>query len=216
MQERQKRRSGSKRVYIICVIATVVILAALFGIYEYRLSQIAPVYKISVSGLEAESPAEAQAKCRAAYTKFADAMKGHKSCVWVWAGKKTVFLVKPSALKIDASAEETGFTAVKFADNKGRTRSGYIIDPTIAPVELGRVKISDGKDLTYANVSMTIREGIRDGKIKFDGAVYLWEKDTDTVLAVRPDTYTTVEGSIVSFTDDGNTTHTCFILDTAV
>ena len=46
--------------------------------------------------------------------------------------------------------------------------------------------------------------------------MYLWEKDTDIVLAVRPDTYKKVEGSIVSFTDDGNVTHTCYVLDTEI
>ena len=49
---------------------------------------------------------------------------------------------------------------------------------------------------------MTVRVGLRSGDIKYENAVYLWEKDTDIVLAVRPDTYKTVEGSIVSFTDD--------------
>ena len=81
---------------------------------------------------------------------------------------------------------------------------------------LGRIKISDAKEYTYDNVSMTVRVGLRSGDIKYENAVYLWEKDTDLVLAVRPDTYKTVEGSIVSFTDDGNVTHTCYVLDTEI
>ena len=63
---------------------------------------------------------------------------------------------------------------------------------------------------------MSIRVALRSGEISYENAVYLWEKDTDLVLAVRPDTYKTVEGSIVSFTDDGNVAHTCYILDTEI
>lgn len=119
-------------------------------------------------------------------------------------------------MEIDASAEETGFTAVSFLNASGKRLHGYIIDPVTAPVELGRIKISDAKEYTYDNVSMTVRVGLRSGDIKYENAVYLWEKDTDLVLAVRPDTYKTVEGSIVSFTDDGNVTHTCYVLDTEI
>ena len=112
--------------------------------------------------------------------------------------------------------EETGFTAVKFINASGQERSGYIIDPATEPVELGRIKIDEASEYTYDNVSMTIRTGLRSGEIKYENAVYLWEKDSDLVLAVRPDTYMPVEGNIVSFTDDGNITHTCYILDTEI
>ena len=105
---------------------------------------------------------------------------------------------------------------MKFINASGKQRKGFIIDPTTEPVELGRIKIDDAKEYNYDNVSMTIRVGLRSGEINYENAVYLWEKDTDLVLAVRSDTYKTVEGSIVSFTDDGNVTHTCYVLDTEI
>jgi hypothetical protein len=216
MPAKSKMKKSSKQVYIICAIAVAVVLCVVFGVHKYKLSQVAPVYQLKVDGLEATTPAEAQAACRADYRRFADAMEKYTDCAWVWTGKKTLYLVKPEALEVDASAEETGFTAVKFLNSKGKELSGYIIDPATEPVELGRIKISDAEEYTFDNVSMTIRVGLRSGDISYENAVYLWEKDTDIVLAVRPDTYKTVEGSIVSFTDDGNVTHTCYVLDTEI
>ncbi len=214
-----KRQSGksSKRVYIICAVLTLAVLGIVFGIHRYRISQVAPVYQVHVDGLEAATPAEAQAACRADYKRFLEQSEKYPGCTWVWTGKRMLYLVKPEALEIDASAEETGFTAVKFINASGKERSGYIIDPATEPVELGRIRIGDkSEEYTYDNVSMTIRTGLRSGEIKYENAVYLWEKDSDLVLAVRPDTYTQVEGNIVSFTDDGNVAHTCYILDTEI
>ncbi len=216
MPAKKRSRSNSKQVYIICAIVTLAVLAVIFGIHEYKIAQIAPVYQIRVDGLDAATPAEAQAACRAAYTRFAEQSEKHSGCAWVWAGKKTLYLVKPKTLELDASAEETGFTAVSFLNASGKRLHGFIIDPATEPVELGRIKISDAKEYNYDNVSMTVRVGLRSGDIKYENAVYLWEKDTDIVLAVRPDTYKKVEGSIVSFTDDGNVTHTCYVLDTEI
>ncbi len=216
MPAKKRSINNSKRVYIICAAITLAVLGIIFGIHRYNISQVAPVYQVHVDGLEAETPAEAQAACRADYKRFSEQSEKYPGCAWVWTGKRMLYLVKPDALEIDASAEETGFTAVKFINASGKQRSGYIIDPTTEPVELGRIKIDDAGEYTYDNVSMTIRAGLRSGEIKYENAVYLWEKDSNLVLAVRPDTYTAVEGSIVSFTDDGNVTHTCYILDTEI
>ena len=210
MPAKKRSRSNSKQVYIICAIVTLAVLGVIFGIHKYKIAQIAPVYQIRVDGLDAATPAEAQAACRAAYTRFAEK---HSGCAWVWAGKKTLYLVRPETLEIDTSAEETGFTAVSFLNASGKRLHGFIIDPATEPVELGRIKINDAKEYNYDNVSMTVRVGLRSGDIKYEN---LWEKDTDIVLAVRPDTYKKVEGSIVSFTDDGNVTHTCYVLDTEI
>ncbi len=216
MPAKKRSINNSKRVYIICAAVTLAVLGVIFGIHRYNISQVAPVYQVHIDGLEAATPAEAQAACRADYKRFAEQSEKHPGCAWVWTGKRMLYLVKPDVLEIDASAEETGFTAVKFINASGKERSGYIIDPTTEPVELGRIKIDDAEEYTYDNVSMTIRAGLRSGEIKYENAVYLWEKDSNLVLAVRPDTYTAVEGSIVSFTDDGNVTHTCYILDTEI
>lgn len=216
MAARRRIDKKQKQVYIIFAIVTLVILGVMFGIYKHRLSRVAPVLEIRVENLEAQTPAEAQAACRGDYTRFAEAMEGHEGCAWVWTGKHKLYLVRPEALEIAASAEETGFTAVKFKTANGKTKSGYIIDPATEPVELGRIKVTDAQEINYESVSMTVRMALRSGEISYENAVYLWEKDTDLVLAVRPDTYKTVEGSIVSFTDDGGVTHTCYILDTEI
>ena len=216
MAARRRIDKKQKQVYIICAIVTLVILGVMFGVYKHRLSRVAPVLEIRVDTLEAQTPAEAQAACRGDYARFAEAMEGHEGCAWVWTGKHKLYLVRPEALEIAASAEETGFTAVKFKTSNGKTKSGYIIDPATEPVELGRIKVTDAQEINYESVSMTVRTALRSGEISYENAVYLWEKDTDLVLAVRPDTYKTVEGSIVSFTDDGGVTHTCYILDTEI
>lgn len=216
MAARRRIDKKQKQVYIICAVVTLVILGVMFGVYKHRLSRVAPVLEIRVENLEAQTPAEAQAACRGDYARFAEAMEGHEGCAWVWTGKHMLYLVRPEALEIAASAEETGFTAVKFKTANGKTKSGYIIDPATEPVELGRIKVTDAQEINYESVSMTVRTALRSGEISYENAVYLWEKDTDLVLAVRPDTYKTVEGSIVSFTDDGGVTHTCYILDTEI
>ncbi len=216
MPAKKRSISNSKRVYIICAVVTLAVLGVIFGIHRYNISQVAPVYQVHIDGLEAETPAEAQAACRKDHQRFSEQSEKHPDCAWVWTGKRMLYLVKPEALELDASAEETGFTAVRFINASGKERRGYIIDPTTEPVELGRIKIDDAEEYTYDNVSMTIRTGLRSGDIAYENAVYLWEKDSNLVLAVRPDTYTVVEGSIVSFTDDGNAAHTCYILDTEI
>ncbi len=216
MPARRRSRKSSKRVYIICAVVTLIVLGVVFGIHKYKISQVAPVYQVHIDGLEATTPAEAQAACRADYQRFASESEKYPGCAWVWTGKRMLYLVKPDALELDASAEETGFTAVKFINAEGKQRRGFIIDPATEPVELGRIEIGDAEEYTYDNVSMAIRVALRSGEISYENAVYLWEKDTDLVLAVRPDTYKMVEGSIVSFTDDGNVAHTCYILDTEI
>lgn len=216
MSAKKRNSSSSRRVYLICGIVTFALLAVVFGIHSYEISKIAPVYQVKVNGLQAETPAEAQAACRAAYSSFTKAAEKHPDCAWVWAGKKTVYLVKPDAVELDAAEREDGFMAVKFKDAAGKSRTGYVIDPTTPPAELGRIVISSDTEYTFDKVSQTIRVGIRSGDINYENAVYLWEKDSDLVLAVRLDSYKIVEGSIVSFTDDGNVTHTCYILDTEI
>lgn len=88
MPAKKRSRSNSKQVYIICAVVTIAVLAVIFGIHEYKIAQIAPVYQIRVDGLDATTPAEAQAACRAAYTRFAEQSEKHSGCAWVWAGKR--------------------------------------------------------------------------------------------------------------------------------
>ena len=58
MPAKKRSRSNSKQVYIICAIVTLAVLGVIFGIHEYKIAQIAPVYQIRVDGLDAATPAE--------------------------------------------------------------------------------------------------------------------------------------------------------------
>ena len=48
MPAKKRSRSNSKQVYIICAIVTLAVLGVIFGIHEYKIAQIAPVYQIRV------------------------------------------------------------------------------------------------------------------------------------------------------------------------
>ena len=100
MPAKKRSRSNSKQVYIICAIVTLAVLGVIFGIHKYKIAQIAPVYQIRVDGLDAAAPAEAQAACRADHARFAEQSQKYSGCAWVWAGKKTMYLVKPEALEL--------------------------------------------------------------------------------------------------------------------
>ena len=71
MPARRRSRKSSKRVYITCAVVTLIVLGVVFGIHKYKISQVAPVYQVHIDGLEATTPAEAQAACRADYQRFA-------------------------------------------------------------------------------------------------------------------------------------------------
>ncbi len=210
-----KQLSTSKKLIILCAAVTVAILAVVFAVIMNARSRV-PAYVFEVKGLDAETPSQAQAELREDYERFAKLSSEHSGCVWVWAGGEKLYLIKADALKINADNEFASFTGVKFSDNKGSRLKGYIIDPTVQPKELGRIELVNSNEFTYNNVSMSIRVGLRNGEIAYEDAVYLWEKGSSEVLVVRPDTFEMIEDHIVSFTDDGNQTHTCYILDTII
>lgn len=204
-----------RKLLIICAVATIAVLALAFALITNAKTK-APAYVLEVKGLAAESPAQAQAELREDYERFAKLSDEHAGCSWVWAGGEKLYLINANALKINTDNDVINFTAVKFKDDKGNSLKGYIIDPTVQPKELGRIQIVNSDEFTYDNVSMSVRVGLRSGEIDYEDAVYLWEKGSSEVLAVRPDTFELIEGHIVSFTDDGNETHTCYILDTKI
>lgn len=204
-----------KKLLIMCAVAVVAVLALAFLLITNARTK-APAYVLEVKGLDAEAPSQAQAELREDYERFAKLSAEHSGCVWVWAGGEKLYLINANALKISTDSEEASFTSVKFKDEKGSGLKGYIIDPTVQPKELGRIQLVNADDLTYDKVSMSIRVGLRSGEIEYEDAIYLWEKGSSEVLAVRPDTFELIEGHIVSFTDDGSKTHTCYILDTKI
>lgn len=217
MSAKAKRQGSSpaKRTYIAFAAITLAVLAVVFAVIMQSRSKT-PVYVLGVNGLDAETPAEAQIECRAEHEKFAKPLQNNTGCAWVWCGDNKLYLVKTTALRINTKDETQNFTAVTFDGGEGKRLEGYIIEPETPPTELGRIVLTDGEKYNFESVSMSIREGLRSGEISYTDAVYLWEKDSTEVIAVRADSYQTVQDNIVSFTDDGNVTHTCYILDTKI
>lgn len=217
MSAKAKRQGSSpaKRTYIVFAAITLAVLAVVFAVIMQSRSKT-PVYVLEVNGLDAETPAEAQIECRAEHEKFAKPLQNNTGCAWVWCGDNKLYLVKTTALRINTKDETQNFTAVTFDGGEGKRLEGYIIEPETPPTELGRIVLEGGEKYNFESVSMSIREGLRSGEISYENAVYLWEKDSTEVIAVRADSYQTVQDNIVSFTDDGNVTHTCYILDTKI
>lgn len=217
MSAKAKRQGSSpaKRTYIAFAAITLAMLAVVFAVIMQSRSKT-PVYVLEVNGLDAETPAEAQIECRAEHEKFAKPLQNNTGCAWVWCGDNKLYLVKTTALRINTKDETQNFTAVTFDGGEGKRLEGYIIEPETPPTELGRIVLEGGEKYNFESVSMSIREGLRSGEISYENAVYLWEKDSTEVIAVRADSYQTVQDNIVSFTDDGNVTHTCYILDTKI
>lgn len=217
MSAKAKRQGSSpaKRTYIAFAAITLAVLAVVFAVIMQSRSKT-PVYVLEVNGLDAETPAEAQIECRAEHEKFAKPLQNNTGCAWVWCGDNKLYLVKTTALRINTKDETQNFTAVIFDGGEGKRLEGYIIEPETPPTELGRIVLTDGEKYNFESVSMSIREGLRSGEISYENAVYLWEKDSTEVIAVRADSYQTVQDNIVSYTDDGNVTHTCYILDTKI
>ncbi len=194
---------------------TAAVLLAVLVLVLIKASKIAPVCELKVEGLSADTPDEAQAICRADHKKFVKAANGYDDCLWVWCGGDTVYLAETDRLTVCAGTK-AGFTAVKFIDDDGAALKGYIIDPEAEPNELGRISLGESNKYTYEDVGMSIREALRDGSIDFDAAVYLWKIGTNTVFAVREDSYTVIDGTNVMFVDDGGQTCFCRILDTDI
>lgn len=217
MSAKAKRQGSSlaKRTYIAFAAITLAVLAVVFAVIM-QLRSKTPVYVLEVNGLDAETPAEAQIECRAEHEKFAKPLQNNTGCAWVWCGDNKLYLVKTTALRINTKNETQNFTAVTFDGGEGKRLEGYIIEPETPPTELGRIVLTDGEKYNFESVSMSIREGLRSGEISYENAVYLWEKDSTEVITVRADSYQTVQDNIVSYTDDGNVTHTCYILDTKI
>ena len=212
----KKTSKDTKNFYIICIIVTLAVLLAIFAVFMHQRTQVAPVYVLTVEGLKAGNPAEAQALCRTDSNDYEKLMEGTEECSWVWGGENTLYLVHTKALRIDVNAGYPGFTAVTFKDEHGKTLSGYIIDPTGHPNEMGRIVVDESEEYTYDSVSMSVRVALREGKISYDDAVYLWEEGSNEVFAVYADSYTVIKDKLVSFVDDGGQTRVCYILDTTL
>jgi len=206
-----------RKLYIICVAVT---LAALIGVFLLVMNgsrQVAPLYELTVKGLSADTPQEAQMICRADSSYYRSVIEPYSDCCWVWTGDERLYVVRTAALNVDPQTDKsTGFTYVRFKDMHGVRHSGYIIDPTVEANEIARVKITNAEDFNIDNVSMSIRDSIRKNVLKYENAVYVWEKGQDFVYVLKEDAVTKVEDNICSFTDDGDTLHVGFMLDVRI
>ena len=206
-----------KKLYIICAAVTVTVLLLVLALVIHANLTTAPLYEITVRGLAAETPQDAQAVCRADCEYYRSVIGPHKNCCWVWCGNDKLYIIRYSALKIDPDTDSvTGFTRVNFKDRGGRRLTGHIIDPTAEPVEIARVRITDSEKFSLDNVSMSVRESIRNGIISYENAVYVWEKGRNFVYALKEDAITALEGHVCTFTDDGDELHVGFLLDTRI
>lgn len=203
-----------KRFHIICIAATAAIILVVLALFIHQRNQVAPILVLDVEGLSAETPAQAQIQCRADCKRYQEYMKYESDCSWVWCGGSKLYLTRSEALHIDTAAESTGFTAVTFKDKRCKDLHGYIIEPQKAGNELGRIQIEEDGEYTFDNVSMSVRVALREGKIAYANAVYLWEKGSAEVIVAAADSYTVIDGGLVSFADDGGEIRICYILDT--
>lgn len=210
----KKRRSG-KNPYTVYIIGTAAVLLVVLCLLLIKAAKVAPVCEIKIDDLDANTPQEAQAICRADHKKFVRASRGEPNCLWVWCGESTVYLAEADKLRVCAGTV-AGFTMVEFLDDDGSYLKGYIIDPETAPNELGRIKLGKSDSYNYEDVGMSIRVALREGSIDYEDAVYLWKIGTNTVFAVKPDSYTVIDGVNVAFTDDGGQSCFCRILDTDI
>ena len=206
----------TRRICILAAIVTLAVLAAVFAVTAHKRASIAPVYQMKVAGLAAQTPAEAQAQCRAESGKFEVIEKKYKDVCWVWCENEDLFLVKTSAVQLVGDSKFKDFTAISFRDRHGNSREGYIVRIDKEGNELGRIALEKAEVYDFESVSMSIRESLRSGKLAFENAVYLWEKGSGEVLAVKPDSYETAADNIVTFADDGGRTRICYILDTKI
>ena len=206
--------SKRNRFLLICIAVTLVLLAVILIVLAHQRAQIAPVLELTVDGLTAETPSEVQRLCRSDFERYAELMQKHEDCVWLWCGEDRLCLARQEVLtKLDV---QSGFTQVAYTDKHGDGQTGWIIDPAAAPNELGRISLNDSEEASFDSVSMSVRVALREGKIGFTDAVYLWEEGSSEVLAVNSEAVSDPAGAQISFTDDGGVMRNCYVLDTAL
>ena len=204
----------SKKTWVY-ILFTVLALGIMFGLCLLMLSRVGDAYKLTVKGLVADNPADAQAQCRADNEYFAGLQKQFSGNCWVWTGDNVVYLVRSSKLTVVIDDNNsTGFTKVRFIDHNGISLSGYIIDPVSESSVLGKILLDEEQELDFDKISMSVRVSMRNGDVDFGEAVYLWETGTRNVYAVKPEAVTITDGVIASFTDDGGNVILGYILDT--
>lgn len=201
---------------VIYAVVTLTILAVLFALMLYSQSQIAEVYELELVGFSAQTPAEAQAACRADNGQFSALAEKYPDCLWVWCSDDKLHIVRTKPLVLEGTDPESGFVKVSFKGELGRDRTGYIIDPLKAPNVIARLELEQAGEYTYDSVSMSVRSALREGSFNYEDAVWLWEKGSSTVYAVRSDAVTMINESIAAFTDDGGVSRVCYVLDTAL
>ena len=197
----------------ICVIATAILLICILVLITGLRSKL-PELVISTEGLSARTPAEAQTELRTQADSFAKIKSEHENCSFVWCGSDEIYLVRNDKLEHIKQDSSEKFERVRLYVTSGLRVRGYIIDPCRKSSELGRIELVDGKVYDLDTVSMSVRVGLRNGDIDYGDAVYLWEKGSREVIAVKNGSVTASAGETVSYLDDGEVRHECLVLDT--
>lgn len=210
------KKPRTTRITIIYIAATLAALIVVFALVQYMRSQVAEVYELTVSGLDAETPAQAQAMCRADNAKFVELSEKYPDCLWAWCGDDKLYIVRGDSLVVKSIGADGSFDEVSFTGEKGEKHTGYLIDPLKPPALLAQIELGEADEYNYDNVSMSIREGMRSGAVNYEDAVYLWESGGSMVYVVRSDSLEFADGTIAAFTDDGGKTRVCYILDTVI
>ena len=208
------RKAARKRL-IIWASVTFFVLAVIFCVIMGIRAKM-PMYMISVDGLDASSPAQAQRLCRENYQRFAAMKNEHPNCEFVWCGKNRIYMLLPYALESIPDSENTGFDSVRFYSTGGIKTRGYIIRPELPNQELGIIDLVNGNRFDFESVSMSVRVGLRKGEIPFNDAVFIWEKDSKKVFAVKKTAVFGQPGADTQFVDDGGVIRNCVILDTRI
>lgn len=216
MKKKSRSELLKRHIYITAAVLTLAALALVFSLVKHQQAAVAPVYVMKVSGMTAQTPEEAQAQCRQEYRKFKDISDEHSDVSWAWSESGELYLVKTSAVTLMAESKYPDFSEIKFKDRRGAAHVGYIVDITDEPKELCRIELEPAEEYKLEQVSMSIRERLRSGEISCPDAVFLWEKGSGEVLAVKKDSYEIIEKNIVSFADDGGRVRICYILDTKI
>lgn len=199
---------------ILILAAFLIVIAFLVTAISIQIIGQMPSLVLNLGDTSASTPSEIQADCRSNYAKFAEIIKDYPDSSFVWCGGNELYIVKNTGLRLENKIDENGFISVRFISQKLKSISGYIIDPTGVPSELGRINIDNADELDYESVSMSVRAVLRSGEIKFDNAAYLWAEGSNEVIAVRMDSYVPLGENVVVYTDDGNRPQVFRILDT--
>jgi len=209
------KKAETMRVYIISIAIALGFVALTYLLVFFVRYSTSPNYLLTVEGLSAQTPSQAQSACRKDNAEYKRLSEEYPDSSFVWCGEDTIYIVKDSRLKIDKSAPKySGFTSVSFNIDYKTLEHGYIIDPTADPVVAAEIALGESETYNAQLVGMTIRTAMRDGTVNYEDVIYLWQDGSTVVYAVKTEAVTLLDNGYAQFTDDGSVLRFCHVLDT--